>query len=151
RQPRAERRPGLQRHGADASKTVILEDPEPDLIEEFAGPTLLMREIAELAGDRAYRTFERAGCSPGEKVGQIEEMPGLGESRRFAPGEPDKFRNLHFWRHRAADIPQRVVAAFIDACGVLGCAVIHPDDDVALGRVGWTDGKRTTLGVEHDK
>src|SRR5271165_5122907 len=75
--PAPERRSRQQNLGAETGKAALAERAEPNALEEFARPALLMGQIAELAGHRAKRTLQRAGRTKCEKVGQSQEMRSL--------------------------------------------------------------------------
>ncbi len=151
REPSRERRSRRDDLRAETGEAVGAQDAKPDAVEEFARPAPLVREIAELAGDRAERAGERARRAKGEVIGEAEEMRGPGEGPGLPAREPDELRRLHLGRQRAPEIPQDLMPAGVDPLGVVGRAVIHPHDHVALGRVGRTDRQRPQVLVERDQ
>ena len=149
--PARERRPRIDDLGAEPGVTVRNQPAETDAVEELPGPAALVRQVAELAGDRAERAGERPGRAERQIVGEGEKVLGLRERLRLHPVEPGELRNLHLRRQRAADVSQSFVAAGVDARGVLGRAMVHPGHHVAAGGVVAVDGERRERGVERDK
>ncbi len=133
--PACERRPRIDDLGAEPGVTVRNQPAETDAVEELPGPAALVRQVAELAGDRAERAGERPGRAERQIVGEGEKVLGLRERLRLHPVEPGELRNLHLRRQRAADVAQSFVAAGVDARGVLGRAMVHPGHHVAAGGV----------------
>ena len=130
---------------------VGLEESEADRIEEFVRPALLMREIAELARRRAGRADQRSGGAKRQEIGEIEEMPGLGDRLGPGAGEPGELGRVHLGRDPAAHIAQHRVGAGVDPLRVACGAMIHPHDHVALGRVGRAHRQGTRIAVERDQ
>ena len=139
--PLPTRRSGLEDLRAEAGEIVLGERAEPDAVEKFGGPAPFVRQIAELADDRAERARQRAGRAERKVVGEAQEMRGLGERLRLRPAEPGEFRRLHLGRQCAPDIAQHLVPGGVDALGVLGGAMVHPRHHVASGRVDPIDGQ----------
>ncbi len=151
RQSSPERRARRRRLGADASVMVVFEEPEADLIEECVRPAPLMREIGEFTGRRAGRAGQRPGGAKRQEIGEIEEMPGVGDRFRLASGEPGQLGRMHFGRDLAAHIAQRPVTTGVDPVGVVDGAMIHPHDHVAFGRVGRAHRQGTRVAVKGDQ
>ena len=162
--PEAHRRRGLGRQslaraarlaqaicGADAGVMVVLEEPEPNAVEEFVRPALLMREIAEFAGRRAGRAGQRPGRPKREEIGEVEEMAGLGEGLGHVSREPERASAPASPAKSAADIAQSLMPAGVDPLGIFDGAMIHPDDHVAFGRIGRAHRQRTRIAIERDQ
>ena len=143
--------PGDDDLRAEPGEAVGVQGAKADAVEELARPALLMRQIAELAGDRAQRARQRPGRAKREPVGEAEEMRRAREGLGLRPREPDELRRLHLGRKRAAEVAQDLMAGGVDPRGVLGRAMIHPHDHVALGRAGGVDRQRLEARVERDE
>ncbi len=140
RQSAPHRRSGLEDLRAEVGQSrSAASAAKPDAMEKLVRPAPLVRQIAELADDRAERTRKRARRAERKIVGEAQEMRGFGERLRLRPAEPGKLRRLHLGRQRAPDIAQALVAAGVDSLGVLGRSMVHPRHHVASGRVGAID------------
>ena len=110
RQAVAERRAGFNDALADARKILVRQNAEADLAEIARIPALFMGEIGPFAGHGAGRAGKIARRAPGQKIRQIEELPGGIEHLRAVFLEPQEFRRFHFRRDAPADITQDLVA-----------------------------------------
>ncbi len=150
-QPMRQRRSRHDDLGAEPGEAVGAQGAKADAVEELARPASLVRQIAELAGDRAKRPRERSGRAKSQPIGEPEEMRRSREGLGLRAREPDELRRLHLGRERAAGVAQNLVAGGVDPLGVLGGAMIHPHDHVTFGRAGGVDRQRLKALVERDQ
>ena len=118
----------------DPGEVIVGQVAKPDRMEVVGVPAPFVREVSPLAGDRAGRSGEAARRPPSQEVGQVEELPGGVVDHAAVFLEPEQLRRLHLRRDGAADVGEHGVAAGVDAGGLIGRAVVHPDDNVA-GRI----------------
>ena len=168
-QPGADRRPGrkpiaaaasavsparaacpARRLGADAGVTLGGEELEADAVEKFVRPARLMREIANLqVAVQAERRREPVARKVRKSV-RSKKCPARSKFRACI-GRAMQLRRMHLRRNLAADIAQDVMAAGIDPLGLIHGAMIHPDDHVALRRIGRAHRQGTRIAVERDQ
>jgi hypothetical protein len=147
----AERGAGIDDVRADPHVAVGAQLLEADAPEIIVAPAPLMAEIGPFAGDGADGARGRAGGAERQEVGKVEEIAGILVASRQIFFQPEQLRCFHLRRDDAADIAQHVVGGLIDAPRLRGGAVIHPDDDVALGIAGGADRDRARIAVERDQ
>ena len=147
----AKRRARRRRMSANEGVVVASEEAKTHAVEEFVRPSFFLPEIAELAGRRAGRADERAGRPVRQEIGEVEEMPSLGDHFGLPSGEPCKFGHMHLRRNQAAHVTQRRMSAGVDPVSVGGGSMIHPYDHVALGRSGRAHRQGTRVAVERDQ
>ena len=135
--------------GADRARAVgqaaaLQQIVEADLGQEVLLPAgRLMRQIGPFAGQRALRAGKRAGCAPGQEVGEVEKIAGFRPALRHVPLQPHQLRHRHFRRHDAADEIEHAVAGRRAVVGLRQRAVVEPDDRVPVVAARWS---RPTAG-----
>ena len=134
-QPCPERRARIDNARADPLEAVLRQIAKADRVEIVRIPAALMRKIGPFAGDRAGGALQRATRLPCQEIGKVEELHGLRVDLGALLAQPHQFRRLHLRRDPAAHIAQHVMIARIDPRRLIAGAVIHPDDDIALGRI----------------
>ncbi len=95
-------------------------------------PSVSHVRYTSICRSRCRLTGQPSLCFPGQEIGNIEETPGRVEDLGSVLAQPEQFWRLHLGRDRAANIGQDRVRRGVDPLRLFFCAMIHPDDDVAL-------------------
>ena len=108
--------------------------PRPIVAEIAVVPAPLMREIGPLAGDGAgrARTGRRSRARSGSRSGRRTARPRRRRRGRFSSSH-SSFGVSISGEIAPPTIIQHRVAGRVDALGLVDGAMVHPDDDVALG------------------
>ncbi len=121
---RAQRQDPLRQPGTEIGQA--------DGTQHRLGKAALVRQVVPLAGQRANAGRVGTATAPDQVVGQVEEPRRRPIAVRAMPLQPQDLGQLHLDADFAADVGERRVAGRVDRRRLVGRAVVHPHDDVAL-------------------